>query len=77
MPKFFLMDAMLPFSSRDYRLGQITVCNNITFRIMMLFNTFLCPGAVAQGSGLKFCKPKVSKAEPKPGLSGRARPAHH
>jgi len=31
----------------------------------------------AQGSGFNFCKPRLSKAEPKPGLSGRAGPAHH
>ena len=34
-------------------------------------------GLRAQGSGLKFIEPRLSKAEPKPGLSGRAGPAHH
>jgi len=33
--------------------------------------------AWAQGSGLTIPEPWPSKAEPKPGLSGRAGPAHH
>ena len=33
--------------------------------------------AWAQSSGLKIVEPRPSKAKPKPGLSGRARPAHH
>jgi hypothetical protein len=31
----------------------------------------------AQGLGLKFCEPRLSKAKPKPGLLGQAGPAHH
>jgi len=34
-------------------------------------------GPMAQSSGLKVIEPRLSKAEPKPGLSGRAGPAHH
>ena len=33
--------------------------------------------AWAQSSGLKIVEPRPLKAEPKPGLSGRAGPAHH
>ena len=56
----------------------------------MVFEVVLRTGAVAwawakpkpwwtkaQGSGLKFGKPRPSKAEPKPQLSGQAGPAHH
>jgi len=34
-------------------------------------------GPLAQGSGLKVYEPGPPKPEPKPGLSGRAGPAHH
>ena len=58
--------------------------------IIDLFNECFYPEAAAQaraepepalprafGLGLKFYRPRLSKAEPKPGLSGRAGPAHH
>jgi len=32
---------------------------------------------MTEGLGFNFCKPRLSKAGPKPGLSGRAGPAHH
>ena len=65
-------------------------CTLNVLNIYLVRSSFLTPQAAAQAqaepkpcwawaqsSGFKIVEPRLSKAEPKLGLSGRARPAHH